>query len=91
MFQLAKNTIYWPGIDANIEDFVNRYQPYLQTKPNNKWEPLKPHTGPDGPWQKLGTDYFDFNGKKFLLVIDYFSKLMSKRCKLPQPRQQSTN
>ena len=35
-----------------------------------------PHTVPDGPWQKIGMDYFDFDGKKFLLVIDYFSKFM---------------
>ena len=64
------------GIDADIEDFVNRCPPYLVTKPNNKREPLLPHTVPDGPWQKVGADYFDFDGKKFLLVIDYFSKFM---------------
>ena len=34
------------------------------------------HTFPDGPWMKLGADYFDFDGKKFLLIIDYFSKFM---------------
>ena len=36
MSQLAKNTVYWPGIDADIEDFVNRCQACLETKPNNK-------------------------------------------------------
>ena len=45
-------------------------------KPDNKRGPIMPHTVPDGPWQKMGTNYFDFNGKKFLLVIDYFSKFM---------------
>ena len=76
MSQIAKNTVYWPGIDADIEDFVNRCPAYLVTKPNNKREPLLPHTVPDGPWQKVGADYFDFDGMKFLLVIDYFSKFM---------------
>ena len=37
---------------------------------------MMPHTVPDGPWQKIGMDYFNFDGKKFLLVIDYFSKFM---------------
>ena len=37
---------------------------------------MMPHTVPDGPWMKLGADYFDFDGKKFLLIIDYFSKFM---------------
>ena len=88
MSQLAKNTVYWPGIDADIEDFVNRCQPCLTSKPNNSREPLLPHSVwfyllysilfylSDGPWQKLGMDYFDFDGKKFLLLIDYFSKFM---------------
>ena len=76
MSQIAKNTIYWPGIDADIEDFVNRCPTCLVTKPNNKWEPLLPHTVPDGPWQKVGADYFDFDGTKYLLVIDYFSKFI---------------
>ena len=76
MFQIAKNTVYWPAIDADIEGFVNRCPACLVTKPNNKREPLLPHTVPDGPWQKVGADYFDFDSKKFLLVIDYFSKFM---------------
>ena len=76
MPQLAKNTVYWPGIDADKENFVKRCQPCLTSKPNNSREPLLPHSVPDGPWLKLGMDYFDFAGKKFLLLIDYFSKFM---------------
>ena len=76
MSQIAKNTIYWPGIDADIKDFVNRCPTCLVTKPNNKREPLLPHTVPDGPWQKVGAGYFDFDGTKYLLLIDYFSKFI---------------
>ena len=76
MQQIAKNTVYWPGIDADIEDWVQRCTACLATKPNQKREPLLPHTVPDQPWQKLGADFFDFDGKKFLLVIDYFSKFI---------------
>ena len=59
-----------------LEDFVNRCSTCLVTKPNNKREPLLPHTVPDGPWQKVGADYFDFDGTKYLLLIDYFSKFI---------------
>ena len=76
MQQMAKTTVYWPGIDADIEDWVQRCTACLATKPNQKREPLLPHKVPDGPWQKIGADFFDFEGKKFLLVIDYFSKFI---------------
>jgi len=29
---------------------------------------------PTRPWEKLGTDIFKFNGKKYLMVIDYYSQ-----------------
>ena len=37
-------------------------------------EPLQPHDIPEGPWRKLGIDYFDFKGKSYILLGDYFSK-----------------
>ena len=30
---------------------------------------------PTQPWEKLGTDIFEFSGKKYLMVVDYFSRL----------------
>ena len=92
MSQIAKNTVYWPGIDVDIEDLVNRCPACLVTKPNNKREPLLPHTVPEGPWQKVGADYFDFDGKKFLLVIiTSASSCMLKKCEHQQQSLQLTN
>ena len=76
MQQIAKNTVYWPGIAADIEDFVCRFPACLQTKPNNTREPLLPHQVADGPREKIGADFFDFDGRKYLLIIDYFSKYL---------------
>ena len=85
MMQLAKSIVYWPGIDANIEDFVYRCPACPATKPNNKREPLLPCDIPDAPWEKLGADFFTCDGQKYLLIIDYFSKY------LYVPRMTSTN
>ena len=37
-------------------------------------EPLQPHDIPEGPWRKLGIDYFTFDGNSYVLICDYFSK-----------------
>ena len=70
----ARNTVYWPGIYVEIEDFTHRCPACLAIKPHNKWEPLLPHAIPDGPWLLISTDFFEFDGKKYLLIIDYFRK-----------------
>ena len=58
MQQTAKGTVYWPGIDADIEDYVQRCTACLATKKHQKREPLLPHTIPDGPWQKNWSRFF---------------------------------
>ncbi|CAB4045661.1 Hypothetical predicted protein, partial [Paramuricea clavata] len=40
----------------------------------NQQEPLRPHEIPSRPWQKVGTDLFDWNGKPHLIVADYYSR-----------------
>ena len=29
---------------------------------------------PTRPWEKLGTDIFEFNGSKYLMTVDYYSR-----------------
>lgn len=35
---------------------------------------LMQHSLPTQPWEKFGTDIIDFNGKKYLMIIDYYSR-----------------
>ena len=69
----AKEHLYWPGMDADISDYSKRCQECIKRSRMPK-EPLQPHDIPAGPWLKLGMDYFNFNGKQYVLISDYFSK-----------------
>ena len=65
--------MYWTGIDADIEDYTKRCQECIKRSQVPK-EPLLPHDIPEGPWRKLGIDYFNFYGNSYVLICDYFSK-----------------
>ena len=65
--------MYWTGIDADIEDYTKQCQECIKESQVAK-EPLQPPDIPEGPWRKLGMDYFNFNGNSYVLICDYFSK-----------------
>ena len=69
----AKQHMYWTGIDVDIEDYTKRCQECIKRSQVAK-EPLQPHDIPEGPWRKLGIDYFAFDGNSYVLICDYFSK-----------------
>ena len=63
----------WPGMKADIKDYTRRCQVCIKRSRPAR-EPLQPHEIPDGPWMKLGMDFFDLKGKCYILICDYFSK-----------------
>ena len=69
----AKQHMYWTGIDVDIEDYTKRCQECIKRSQVAK-EPLQPHDIPEGPWRKLGIDYFAFDCNSYVLICDYFSK-----------------
>ena len=69
----ARQHMYWTGIDADIEDYTKRCQECIKRSQVAK-EPLQPHDIPEGPWRKIGMDYFNFDGNSYVLICDYFSK-----------------
>ena len=38
-------------------------------------EPLQAHDVPQEPWERIAMDYFYMNGRLYILICDYFSKL----------------
>ena len=70
----ARECLYWPHLSEDIEDIVGRCSTCAMFRKQNQQEPLMPHPVPGRPWAKVGADIFDFRGKDYLVVVDYFSK-----------------
>ena len=70
----ARATIYWPGIDMDIVEYVKRCKTCTQHKVTQHIQPMLPRDVPEAPWQDLAADFFNFKGKEYLLVADTFSK-----------------
>ena len=58
----AHLTVYQPGIDADIDDFVNRCSSCFINKPNQPNDTMQAHDVPDGPCKKTGIDFFNHRG-----------------------------
>ena len=41
--------------------------------PSKSADPLMPHPVPSKPWQKVGSDLFQYGTKHFLIIADYYS------------------
>lgn len=74
MKQLARRTIYWLGLNADIEDFVKSCESCVKmavvpkTKSVESWIPTK------RPFSRIHADFFYFDKKTFLLIVDSHSK-----------------
>jgi transposase InsO family protein len=78
----ARTIMYWPSMSEEIGEMVAKCATCAKFRKENQREPLIPHDVPTLPWQKLGADIFDFGGKCYLAIVDYFSKY-PEVCALP--------
>ncbi|RXN14474.1 Retrotransposable element Tf2 type 1 [Labeo rohita] len=69
----AHEVMYWPRINHDISQLTASCEICLTYRPRQQAEPLLPHPVPNYPYQKVGVDLFDCNGKSHIVVTDYFS------------------
>ena len=72
--QLARDNVFWPGIDVQLTEMINKCTVCQNNRKQLHREPLQNHEIPDLPYSKIGTDIFEINHKTFLITVDYFSK-----------------
>ncbi|XP_060070555.1 uncharacterized protein K02A2.6-like [Ylistrum balloti] len=69
----ARETVYWPGMNAEIREYIERCDVCRTFDAKQSKETLVSHEIPDRPWAKLGSDLFTFNNKEYLITVDYYS------------------
>ena len=63
-------------MNAEIRDFVSQCSVCNTLRPEQCREELKPHELPTRPWSKVGTDLFTFDGKNYIVTVDYYSNFI---------------
>ena len=66
--------VYWPGIDADIVNYVCWCTICTKHKASPPAQPMLPRDIPEGPWQEIAAVYLTHKGKEYLLICDLFSK-----------------
>ena len=72
----AKETVYWPGMNTELEDLVLNCELCLKySTAKCKLEPSLAlgQEVPLCPWTKLATDIFHIEGASYLLIVDHTS------------------
>ena len=73
----AKQAVYWPGLNDQLEQLVLNCQLCLKYSRSKKKPDTYSALGqevPIFPWTKVATDLFHFEGNSYLLLIDYTSQ-----------------
>ena len=73
----AKDTVYWPGLNKQLEKLVLNCElclKYSFSKHKQKPSQFLGQKIPVHPWTKLATDIFHFESSSYLLIVDYTSR-----------------
>ena len=74
--QRAREVLYWPGMSAEIEDMIRNCCKCAEVQNRLPREPLMPTETPQLPFEEVASDLFEFEGKHYVLLVDYYSKFI---------------
>lgn len=69
----AQQSVWWLGCARDITEMVEKCAKCIEHRTNIK-EPFCNDTLPSRPWEVIGMDLFQLGNKKYLVVVDYFSR-----------------
>lgn len=74
--RLARQSVWWPRLDANIEDHVNSCEMCQVNSRGKSYHRQMPWAPTSKPFERVHVDHFFFGNKIFLLIVDEFSNWM---------------
>ena len=78
----AKETVYWPGLNEQLEQLILNCQlclKYSRSKDKINLHTALGHGVPPVPWHKLATDIFHYESQPYLLIVNYTSRFLKVR------------
>ena len=69
----ASESVWWPGIQADIEKTRLECRSCDVSAPSQPAAPPTPLPSPAYPFEQICADYFSFGGHKYLVIVDRFS------------------
>jgi transposase InsO family protein len=70
---MAKDIVYWPGMQPEIKDMCQNCGQCAQFGRENTREPMKSQPIPQYPWQFVSQDIFQFESSSYLVTVDHYS------------------
>ena len=68
--QRARLTVYWPGIDHDIDNVILSCKKCQNLLPSNVKEPITSKTKPSRPFQEVAADFCHYGGQDYLILVD---------------------
>ncbi|XP_060810750.1 uncharacterized protein K02A2.6-like [Amyelois transitella] len=72
----ARQVMFWPNMSSDIENYVKQCRVCQESLNAPAREPLISIDIPELPWNKVGSDIFEFQKKYFLIIVDYYSNFI---------------
>ena len=71
--QRARDIIFWPRMNSQIEDLVSKCPICLEFRNKNQKEPMNSYPVPKLPWSQVSVDLFELYGKSYIVIVDSYS------------------
>ena len=69
----ARRLFWWPGLSSDMKDYVAKCNTCIRNS-QIKHQPMFESELPDGPWEIVATDLFNFENENYLVLIDYYTR-----------------